>query len=167
MGGTEQTSDAERTIPLTAPATGETIGEVAVTSAAELNSAVSVAEEAQKAWGAQTIKDRAQVLFAAKRIFEEKTGQIAEIISRENGKTLAEAGASVSRGIECIEFRHQFAANCCRRGPGGESRHRMQDGTFSAGSGREHHAVQFSRHGAALDGADGDRYGKRRHHQTI
>ena len=63
-----------------------------------------MAEEAQKAWGAQTIKDRAQVLFAAKRLFEESTERIAEIVSLENGKTLAEAGASVARGIECIEF---------------------------------------------------------------
>ena len=104
VGGNEQIIDAERLLSLTAPATGELIGDVAVTSASQLEAAVNAAEHAQRGWAAQTIKDRAQVLFAAKRLFEENTERIARIISLENGKTVAEAGASVVRGIECIEF---------------------------------------------------------------
>ncbi len=104
IGGREVVSESLRTIPLTAPATGEVIAEVAVSTVSELDAAVFAAEQAQKEWGAQTIKERAHVLFVAKRLFEEQTERIARLISRENGKTVAEAGASVSRGIECIEF---------------------------------------------------------------
>ena len=104
VAGREAASASRRTLPLRAPATGEVIAEVPLTTAAELDEVVESAAAAQKEWGAQTTKERVQVLYRAKALFEEGTESLAELISRENGKTEEEAAASVGRGIECIEF---------------------------------------------------------------
>lgn len=92
------------TVPVTNPANGEVIAHVPVTSAQEVDEAVQIAKEAQKKWGAQTVKTRVQALFKLKQLMEGHADQIVELIRQENGKNVAEGKASLLKGIETIEW---------------------------------------------------------------
>jgi len=104
IGGQWVTAEAVEYLPVTNPATGETIAEVPLCGASELDKAVAAATEAQKEWAETPVKDRVQVLFRMKHIVESKQDALAEVVVRENGKTLAEAIGSIARGAECIEY---------------------------------------------------------------
>lgn len=104
IGGELVYSSASQRLPVTNPATGEVLAEVPLCSAAELDAAVRAAAKAQKEWAKVPVKDRVQVLFRLKTLMEENAEALAELINRENGKTIPEAHGSLSRAIECVEF---------------------------------------------------------------
>ena len=104
VGGETVASPSERTLPVTNPTTGEVIAEVPMSTAAELDTAVVSAVEAQQGWGSTPVKDRAQVLFRMKALMEAQVDRLAETIIEENGKTREEALGSILRAIECLEF---------------------------------------------------------------
>jgi hypothetical protein len=104
VGGETVTSPSQRTLPVTNPTTGEVIGEVPMSTAAELDEAVTRAAEAQLEWGSTPVKDRVQVLFRMKALMEAQVDRLAETIIEENGKTREEALGSILRAIECLEF---------------------------------------------------------------
>ncbi len=86
------------------PATGEVIAELPHATAPDIDDAVAAARKAQPAWGDMAVPDRAQVLFRFKQILEEHLEELAELITRENGKTLVEARGDVRRGIDVVDF---------------------------------------------------------------
>jgi malonate-semialdehyde dehydrogenase (acetylating) / methylmalonate-semialdehyde dehydrogenase len=104
VGGKNVPSSSTRTLPVTAPATGQVIAELPLCGAAELDAAVAKAVEAQKSWGTKPVNERVQVLYRLKALIESQVEQLAKICSRENGKTTAEARASIARAVECVEF---------------------------------------------------------------
>jgi malonate-semialdehyde dehydrogenase (acetylating) / methylmalonate-semialdehyde dehydrogenase len=104
VGGKNVPSSSTRTLPVTAPATGQVIAELPLCGAAELDAAVAKAVEAQKSWGTKPVNERVQVLYRLKALIESQVEQLAKICSRENGKTTAEAKASIARAVECVEF---------------------------------------------------------------
>ncbi len=104
IGGRAVKSASARTLPVTAPLTGEILAHVPLSTAADLDDAVKAAAEAQPAWGATPLKDRVQVFFRAKTIIENELDALAERITEENGKTLAESRGSILRAVECLEF---------------------------------------------------------------
>jgi malonate-semialdehyde dehydrogenase (acetylating)/methylmalonate-semialdehyde dehydrogenase len=104
VGGTAIPSKSGRELPVTNPATGEVIARVPLSSAAELDAAVKAAAKDQKAWGAQSVKDRVQVMYRLKHLMETHVDELAAMITEENGKTIAEAKGEILRGVECIEF---------------------------------------------------------------
>lgn len=104
IGGAQVPSASSRTLPVTAPLTGETIAEVPLSTSDELNSAVAAASSAQKEWGALPLKDRVQVLYKMKTIVENDLEHLIDVITKENGKTHAESKGSVLRAVECIEY---------------------------------------------------------------
>jgi malonate-semialdehyde dehydrogenase (acetylating) / methylmalonate-semialdehyde dehydrogenase len=85
------------------PATGETIGRVAMSGVTEVSEAVRAAREAFPAWRATPVVQRCRVLFRFKTLLEEHFDEIARIVVQENGKTLDEAKGSLRRGIENVE----------------------------------------------------------------
>jgi len=86
------------------PVTGETIAELPLSAAAELDAAVIAAAAAQKDWGETPVKDRVQVLFRMKTLMEARQDELAELITAENGKTREESVGSILRAVECLEF---------------------------------------------------------------
>jgi malonate-semialdehyde dehydrogenase (acetylating)/methylmalonate-semialdehyde dehydrogenase len=86
------------------PSTGEAIGQVPFANAAELEECVRVARAAFESWSAQTPLRRARVLFRFRQLLEEASDELAAVISREHGKTLADAKGEVTRGLEVVEF---------------------------------------------------------------
>lgn len=104
IGGEFIASSSSRRLPVTDPSTGETIAELPLSTATDLDAAVAAAARAQVAWGAMPMKQRVQVLFRFKTLCEQHIDDLAAIVSRENGKTQGEAKAEVEKGIECIEY---------------------------------------------------------------
>jgi acyl-CoA reductase-like NAD-dependent aldehyde dehydrogenase len=72
------------------PATGEVVGEVPVTAAADVPGVVARARAAQPAWGALGLAGRADLLKKTVGIFAERAQQHGELITTEMGKPLKE-----------------------------------------------------------------------------
>lgn len=115
VGGAPAESASGRFLPVTDPSTGETIASVPLSTKGELDDAVRKAAKAQVAWGAESVKDRVQVLFRLKALIEKNQKMLIDTIVRENGKTAEEAAGSVLRAVECVEF----ASSLPQVAPGG------------------------------------------------
>ncbi|MGE0796746.1 MAG: aldehyde dehydrogenase family protein [Lautropia sp.] len=86
------------------PALGRRIARVRLASTADVAEVVQVARRAQPAWGATPPAKRAAVMFAFRELLIRHTDALAEMLSIEHGKTLADARGEVTRGIEVVEF---------------------------------------------------------------
>lgn len=86
------------------PSTGEIIAKVPICKADEVDLAVQAAQAAFPAWSDTPIVERARVMYRFKGLLEKHYEEIARSVSREHGKTVPEAKASVARGIEVVEF---------------------------------------------------------------
>ncbi|MBV8196597.1 MAG: CoA-acylating methylmalonate-semialdehyde dehydrogenase [Candidatus Eremiobacteraeota bacterium] len=85
-------------------ATGERIGDVAVAARDEVARAVERAAHAFDSWSRVPVVERARLFFRYADALERRKEELAVSVSRENGKTLADARAEVRRGIEAVEF---------------------------------------------------------------
>ena len=86
------------------PATGEVQARVALASKAELDAAVTDAASAQIKWGATNPQRRGRVMMAFVGLLNRDMDKLAEALSREHGKTIADAKGDVQRGLEVIEY---------------------------------------------------------------
>ncbi len=85
-------------------ATRELIGEVHVAQREDAGRSIAAAREAFGGWRAVPVVERARVLFRYADALERRREELALSVSRENGKTLADARGEVRRGIEAVEF---------------------------------------------------------------
>ena len=86
------------------PNTGRVQARVQLAAKSELDAAVAAAAAAQPGWGATNPQRRARVLFEFKRLVERDIQQLAELLSSEHGKVVADARGDIQRGLEVIEF---------------------------------------------------------------
>ena len=86
------------------PNTGLVQARVALASPAELDLAVQAALRAQPAWAATNPQRRARVMFEFKRLVESQMQPLAELLSSEHGKVIADSKGDIQRGLEVIEF---------------------------------------------------------------
>ncbi|RRN62762.1 CoA-acylating methylmalonate-semialdehyde dehydrogenase [Caulobacter sp. 602-1] len=86
------------------PNTGEVQARVQFATDAELDAAVQVAAKAQIGWAATNPQRRARVMFEFKRLIERDMNSLAEILSSEHGKVIADSKGDIQRGLEVIEF---------------------------------------------------------------
>ncbi|HLZ19948.1 MAG TPA: aldehyde dehydrogenase family protein, partial [Smithellaceae bacterium] len=73
------------------PATGENIGEYRVDTVEELNEAASGARRTQPLWAAMPLKERIRIILKTRRYIVDHLDELAETISRDNGKTRMDA----------------------------------------------------------------------------
>ncbi|MGO4831903.1 aldehyde dehydrogenase family protein, partial [Rhizobiaceae sp. 2RAB30] len=85
------------------PMDGSVRGTVALASAAELRAAVENAKAAQPAWAATNPQRRVRVLMKFLELVNREYDELAEILAREHGKTIADAKGDIQRGLEVIE----------------------------------------------------------------
>ena len=85
------------------PATGEVQAKVPLATVEEMNATIAKAEEAQKAWGATNPQRRARVMMKFGALINEHMDELAELVSREHGKTLPDGRGDVQRGLEVVE----------------------------------------------------------------
>jgi malonate-semialdehyde dehydrogenase (acetylating)/methylmalonate-semialdehyde dehydrogenase len=86
------------------PNTGEVQARVALASVGEVDLAVQSALRAQQTWALVNPQRRARVMFDFKRLVEARMDELAELLSSEHGKVLADSRGDIQRGLEVIEF---------------------------------------------------------------
>ena len=91
-------------LSVTNPTTGEVTGEVALSSAAEVDQAVQAAKTAAVKWGTTPPLRRARLMFRFLELLQQNHDKLAEAITKEHGKTFEDAKGEVQRGIEVVEF---------------------------------------------------------------
>ena len=86
------------------PATGEVIAEVGLASCEDVDLAVASAKAAAYEWRCTPLSRRAEIFFRLHSLVSQNRQRLAEIVSLENGKTIADALGEVARGLENVEF---------------------------------------------------------------
>jgi malonate-semialdehyde dehydrogenase (acetylating)/methylmalonate-semialdehyde dehydrogenase len=86
------------------PNTGVVAARVQLATEAEMDAAVQAAAIAQKTWAAVNPQRRARVMFAFKALVEARMQELAELLSSQHGKVVADSKGDVQRGLEVIEF---------------------------------------------------------------
>jgi malonate-semialdehyde dehydrogenase (acetylating)/methylmalonate-semialdehyde dehydrogenase len=104
IGGGAVDASTTRYGEVTNPATGEVIRHVPFANGADVDRAVRAAAAALPAWRAAPALRRARVLMRFRELVDANKKEIARIITREHGKTLADAEGEVTRGLEVVEF---------------------------------------------------------------
>ena len=104
IGGEWKELSGVDTSPVYNPSRGEVISEVPMCGAEVVNNAVNAAADAFPAWRDTPPVERARLFFRYRQLVEENFDRICQLVTREHGKTLAEARGSAYRGIENIEY---------------------------------------------------------------
>ncbi len=86
------------------PNTGEVQARVQLATTDEVDGAVQAALRAHAGWSATNPQRRARVMFEFKRLVEANMNELAEILSGEHGKVIADSKGDIQRGLEVIEF---------------------------------------------------------------
>jgi len=86
------------------PMTGEGQAKVALAATAEVKAAVASAKQAQPAWAAINPQRRARVLRKFIELVHRDYDALAELLSREHGKTIPDARGDIERGLDVVEF---------------------------------------------------------------
>jgi succinate-semialdehyde dehydrogenase/glutarate-semialdehyde dehydrogenase len=104
------------------PATGQAFAGVAAASSADLDEALSSARASLDTWSSTRAKERGTLLIGAARILERKINEAAQALSKEQGKTLAEAKGEYARAVETLEWNGVHAEELSAPIPMGENR---------------------------------------------
>ena len=97
-------ADSGETQAVLNPANGETIAEVAKCGTAETHRAIEAAERAQVEWRQRSAKERAAILRKWFALMMEHQEDLAQILTAEQGKPLAEARGEIVYGANFIEW---------------------------------------------------------------
>jgi len=98
-------SRSGKTAPNINPANiNDIVGTTQLASREEARKAVEAAYDAFRGWKATPAPARGRIIAAAARLMEERKEELAAAITREEGKTLAEARGEVTRAINVVEF---------------------------------------------------------------
>jgi malonate-semialdehyde dehydrogenase (acetylating)/methylmalonate-semialdehyde dehydrogenase len=85
------------------PATQEVLAQVPFATDEELNAAVASAKRAYATWKNTPLAARARIMLKLQALVREHMSRIAQTLSAEQGKTLADAEGDVFRGLEVVE----------------------------------------------------------------
>ncbi len=103
IDGVNISASPKRKTEIYNPNTGEVQAELAMAGKNELDDAVKSAINAQKQWAQINPQRRARVLFKFKELVEAEMDELAEMLSSEHGKILADSRGDVMRGLDVIE----------------------------------------------------------------
>jgi succinate-semialdehyde dehydrogenase / glutarate-semialdehyde dehydrogenase len=95
---------AQKTFAVDNPATGAVLGSVPDLGVAETRRAIEAAERALPAWRAKTAKERAAILRKWFDLMMGSQDDLAQILTAEQGKPLAEARGEIAYGASFIEW---------------------------------------------------------------
>jgi malonate-semialdehyde dehydrogenase (acetylating)/methylmalonate-semialdehyde dehydrogenase len=101
--GSWRSSDVQDCADVINPATREKLARVPLGSKKDVDAAVQVAASAFPEWRRTPAEERIQYLFKLKPLLETHLEELAQICTKENGKTIAESRAELRRAIENVE----------------------------------------------------------------
>ncbi|MFC0206131.1 NAD-dependent succinate-semialdehyde dehydrogenase [Novosphingobium soli] len=97
-------ADSGATFEVTDPGSGAVIGTVPKMGAGETARAIDAAEAALPAWRAKTAGERAKLMRRLYDLMMEHQADLGELLSREQGKPLAEGRGEIAYGAGFIEW---------------------------------------------------------------
>jgi len=104
LGGKWIAADSGATLAVHDPATGAVLAAVPNCGAAETRRAIAAADSALPAWRALTAKQRSQTLQRWFALINDNADDLAQLITAEGGKPLAEAKGEVAYGASFVEW---------------------------------------------------------------
>ncbi len=104
IDGRWEAADDGRTLLVSDPASGGTLGEVPLMTAVETTRAIAAAEAALPAWRAKTAKERAALLRRWYELIVANAEDLAQLMTAECGKPIAEARGEVAYGASFVEW---------------------------------------------------------------
>lgn len=104
IGGAWSQPATDRHTDVFNPSTGKRIAATPLCPAEVADQAVAAAKAALPGWSETPAVERARIMFAYRQLVEKHYDELAALVTREHGKTLAEARAEVQRGLEMVEF---------------------------------------------------------------
>ncbi len=104
IGGEQVDSVSGQTYEVRNPATGEVVDTVPKGNEKDVQQAIQAAETAFKEWSDVTAEDRGKMLLNACEQIKQKSGEIAQALTTEQGKTLFEAGLEIHHLVHGLEF---------------------------------------------------------------
>lgn len=104
IGGAWVGADTGATIAVTNPATGEHLGTIPNAGAAETRRAIEAAQAAFPAWAAKTAAERAALLHKLANLIRANLDGLAELLTLEQGKSLAEAKGEVGASAAYVQW---------------------------------------------------------------
>ena len=103
VNGKWTNAEGRPVMPITNPATGAEIAQVAYASVEDVNRTVELAHAAYLKWRDVPVVERVQPLYRFKALLEKHANEVAAALTAENGKTADDARAEVRRGIQMVE----------------------------------------------------------------
>ena len=85
------------------PATQEVVARVPFATPDEVELAISNARDAFESWRNSSLGQRMRIMLKLQQLIRDNVGRLAELITREHGKTLPDAEGEVMRGLEVVE----------------------------------------------------------------
>src|SRR4051812_38751762 len=104
INGQWQDAADARSLPVFNPATGKEIGRVAQAGKADLDKALAAAQKGFETWRDMPPADRARIMRKAASLIRERAGEIAPLLTQEQGKPLAEAKGETLAAADMIEW---------------------------------------------------------------
>ena len=104
IGGRHVPGASGRFSDMFEPMTGDVVARVALADASEVRAAIENAMAAQPAWAATNPQRRARVLMKFLDLIARNMDELALLLAREHGKTVADAKGDIQRGVEVVEF---------------------------------------------------------------
>ena len=104
IGGELVDSVSKETYEVRNPATGAVVDRVPKGTAKDVEQAIEAAEKAFKEWSDTTPEDRGKTLMNACELIRQKSGEIAQLLTQEQGKTLFEANLEIHHLLHGLEF---------------------------------------------------------------
>jgi succinate-semialdehyde dehydrogenase / glutarate-semialdehyde dehydrogenase len=92
------------TLPIENPATGTVIGQLACATIADLDEALAASARGFAVWRKVSAHERAQVLRRAGALMRERVGDIAPLMTQEQGKPLAEARGEIMSAADIMDW---------------------------------------------------------------
>src|ERR1700728_3731662 len=103
VNGQWESAGNRKLAPVTNPATGAEIAQVAYATVDDVDRTVRAAHAAYLKWRDVPVVDRVQPLYRYKMLLEKNHNELAATLTAENGKTIDDARAEVRRGIQMVE----------------------------------------------------------------
>ena len=104
IGGKEYEGSPVGRFPIENPGTGEIEAELLQASVEDLDHAVAVAREAQKAWAQVSLAKRTAIMFRMRQLVLDHQDEMARLIVAEHGKNYSDAIGEIQRGRETLDF---------------------------------------------------------------
>ena len=110
IGGQFVASESNEILPVTDPASQEVLSYLPFATRQEIDRAVASARDTFAVWRETPTPERARLMLRYQHLLKKHQDDIARILSRETGKTFADAQGDVWRGIEVVEHAGNIAS---------------------------------------------------------